>query len=368
MKRQPAQGVLLILLSVLGLPSAALANQVDGVAFPSTPFMPPHGFEWVPLLFVGLFIVVNTYLLRRNWAMSSRRAALITTGVGVAVAVLAITVIPLHYWWYIRDMRWGGHPLLGWNWTHAFPEFLGMNALTLVLVILGSFCLAYYHPHRKSPGIPRVLIAGVIIAVLYGIIAVVPEIMLQWRNSLFVLYGLLLLLLATAGETATDTWGKRIFVFIGANGIIYLLCLIPFLASGAMAHGQGPRQQCRSQFSWGVGSALIAYTRAHQGRLPDGRTIERVFKELEPYYAETSMGMGGYGPISDPLICRAGEWYDRHPRRYTWNASLAGKSIDELRTLPQAMLITCPYHKRHYINTTEMIEAYDDPEASTFSR
>ncbi|HEX2950726.1 MAG TPA: hypothetical protein VHV83_14355 [Armatimonadota bacterium] len=364
MKRTPAQCWCLLSLFLLTLPSAVFANEVDGVAFPSTPFMFSDGFAWVPLLFLGLFIAVNTSLLRQHWGMTSRRAAWTATGVGVAIAVLAFTVIPLQYWWYSRHMCWGGHSLLGWHWTQLSPQFLRMNGITLALVICGSCCLAYYHPHCKSPGIPKILRYSVLIAVLYGIIA---NLSVVEYYSAFVPYGLLVLLPATAGVTAGRMLGKRSLALIGMNVGVYLLCLTPYLATGAFAHGYGPWQQCYQQLSSGIGSALIDYTRAHQGHLPAGRTMEQVFQELQPYYAKTILGMGLCGPIPHPLICKAGEWYDRHPRSYTWNADLAGKSIAELKTLPQTMLITCPYHKRYYISTSDMIKAYADPAESTFN-
>ncbi len=54
--------------------------------------------------------------------------------------------------------------------------------------------------------------------------------------------------------------------------------------------------------------------------------------------------------------------YEKEPLLYTWNADLAGKSIKDLRKMKKrVMIITCLYHKKHYISTDDLIKAYDDP-------
>lgn len=180
-------------------------------------------------------------------------------------------------------------------------------------------------------------------------------------NSSFIIYGLLSLLLVTAGVTAVRVLEKQCLTIIGVNILIYLCCLFPYVVTGAYSYGYAPWEQCYIQVSRGFGVGLLAYAREHDGQLPPGKSIEEVWAELQPYH-EMMMGFS-LQPSNRPLFCEAGAWYDRHPRPYTWNAGMAGKSIAELRRLPRPVkLISCPYHKTRYIDTADLVKAYDDPE------
>jgi hypothetical protein len=131
------------------------------------------------------------------------------------------------------------------------------------------------------------------------------------------------------------------------------------MITGALEHGSGPSMECGNRFNMKMGAALIEYCRRNNGYLPEGKTIIQVSDELQPYYNQFS---GSEDLMKENLICKAGRWYEKEPLPYTWNADMAGKSIKDLRKMKKpAMIITCLYHERNYVNTDDLIKAYDDP-------
>jgi hypothetical protein len=346
------------------MPALAWAWQVDGVAYPSTPFMPPRGFEWVPVLFVVLFVLANMLLMRRWWRIPLGSAASIATGIGLGAAALGLLLVPQVYHWYSRDLHWGGKVFWAWPWTAISTESLTMNGLSLAFVLACAMCLAYHHPERPEPGIPRKLAWGIIAVAGISLYFSMP----LHDNFLSVIA--MLLLLAIAGIFAAAAHlGMRSVILLGVNLLVYLVCFLPYVVTGAYAHGSAPWMKCEHQLSWGTGSALIAYTRSHQGRLPTAKTMPEVLKQLHPYYVETMIGMPeGSGTFYDPRYCPAGEWLDKRPKPYIWNAAAVGKTVAALRALPVPVkLITCPYHARHYIDSADLVTAYDGPQGSNIS-
>lgn len=351
---------LYILLLLAVTPSLAFANEVDRAVFAATPFSTPHGFEWVMLLFVLLFVTATAFLLRKQWKVASLYAVKLAIIIGLGVTWLGVFVIPLKYIWFVRNLRWGEPAFFGWDWAHSRTNFIWMNALTLAFIILGSCCLVYFYPRVKSAGIPKVLRISLIAVLIYSLVVPFPEIFL-FHSSSFITYGLLLLLLLTAGVTAVRVLGKQCLVIIGVNILIYLCCLLPYVATGAYSYGLAPWKPCDRQVSEGFSVGLIAYTRGHNGHLPLGKNITQVWAEFQPYYETTMMSSVEFS--NKALFCEAGVWYNRHPRPYIWNAGMAGKSIDALRRLPRPVkLISCPYHRTFYIDTADLVKAYDNNE------
>ncbi|OPZ83704.1 MAG: hypothetical protein BWY76_02158 [bacterium ADurb.Bin429] len=345
--------------SLMIVPALAWGWQSNGVAFPSTPFMPPRGFEWVPVLFGVLFVITNMLLLRYWWKIALGSAFSIVIGIGVGAMALGLLLVPQLYCWYTRDLHWGGTVFWAWSWSAIGVESLTMNGLSLTFILASAMCLAYHHPERPEPGIPRKLAWGII-----AIAGISLYLSLPLHDNVISVIVMLVLLLTAGIYAAAVHLGARSFVLLGVNGLVYLVCFLPYVFTGAYAHGMAPWQECQHQLSWGTGSALIAYTRAHNGRLPTGRAMPEVLKELHPYYIETMVGTpGGYGESYDPLYCKAGCWRDRQPKPYAWNAVTAGKTMDELRALRQPIkIITCPYHAGFYIDSSDLLEAYDDPQ------
>lgn len=170
MKRHQGYGICILLLLAV-TPSLALANEVFSAAFASTPFSTPHGYEWVLLVFVLLFVAANSLLLHKKWKITTRQAVKITGMVGVGITLLGFFVIPLQYEWFVRSLNLGQPAFFGWDWARSRTDFLWTNGLTLALVITGSCCLAYYYPRAKSSAIPPIVWICASLALLYYFMA-----------------------------------------------------------------------------------------------------------------------------------------------------------------------------------------------------
>jgi hypothetical protein len=228
-----------------------------------------------------------------------------------------------------------------------------MNGITLALVLGGVLCMTYYHPAEKRPGIPKFIWLPVIASFFFCLFT-----MYFLRNNSFLIIALAVFLLVMGSITAIRRLGIRMLTLAGLNLLVYLICLAPMVTTGAFTHGYGPWMECHYTFSYATRYTLIAYARANHWHLPTARSMPELAKQLQPYGSEF---FGYYGAKRLPAVCRAGEFYDRHPQPYIWNTAMAGKSIDELRALPKPVkLITCPYHSQYSIWSSELVDAYNE--------
>jgi len=338
-------------------PLVAHAFSVEDVSVPSTPFTPPGGFLWVTLLFVLLFCLLNGLLLRWAWS-TSWRTALIASAIGGACIALFCTYFSVQtYRMQIQGLVWGSPVFWGRDWQVSKHLFLTMNGLTLLPVIGGVLCMACYHYSART-GKDSITLLKNLGAVIVGC-AILAAFTLNQNGENVLIAGGLVLLLAVGGLIqAIRQIGGRVIVLIGANLLCYLVCLTPYLMSGAYTHGLAPWSQCSWRVGWGIGGSMLAYTRAHHGQLPTGQTITALIEQLKPY----SEAMPEWAAGQTPVACAAGPWLERHPQPYQWNKSFAGKTIDDLRKLPKPVaLVTCPYHHYRYFTTADLVKAYDDP-------
>lgn len=349
----------IILITLIFSPTA-YCRTIDGYVKSSTPFLTPHGFEWVTLLYLALFVGIN-FLFIRQWGVNSRISVISATKIGILIILLGLFTVPLEY----RDCiqyAWGGRPFYGLDWNDSSEKFILMNSITLSFVIIMSCCLAYFHPRRTSSGMPTVVIIGLSLTISYTLLAI--NIIFNIRDNKFLLYALMIFLIATAGVTAARLLKFDIIKIITANIVVYMLCLIPFINTGAYMHGLATWMDCKHRLSWSFGSSLLGYARAHNGKLPKGKNIKEATTELQPYFDWTFNAGDGEKPLKQHLLCEMGAWYVKNPPEvsYAWNDELAGKSILELRKMPQKThIISCPYHEQFAINIDNFIKAYDDP-------
>lgn len=353
--KNPSKGMIVGFL--LLLTRAACATSYDGVGFPTTPFMLPRGFTWVMLVFLFAFILANSLLLRLVWPTITWRAAISTTAwAGVGIALLCVYLSTQIYRPQIQGLTCGRQVFWGWNWERAKDAFISMNVLSIMPVIGGALCLAFYNPTTRllEVGIIGKWIIGI---TLVGCFALTVFSLEPQPVMVTILY---VLLLCIGAVQASRRFGWRSVAFVGANLLVYLLCLTPFIMRGAFAHGLAPWMSCNRHLGWEIGSYMLAYTRVHHGQLPTGRSIEAVIDQLRPY----SDGMPEWEEGEKPVVCPAGQWLDRNPRPYQWNARYAGTTIAALRKLPKpVMLVTCPYHPTRFISSTGLVKAYDAEES-----
>jgi len=130
-------------------------------------------------------------------------------------------------------------------------------------------------------------------------------------------------------------WRRLIFT-VGANLGLYLICLFPYLWTGALSHGWPggyTHDYCRTQLGR-LGEKLLEYARKH-GRLPNEKVVQGMLTEHDS---------GGW----KSGVCPVGRAAERKPKRYAWNPSMSGMPWADVGNLQQPeVLLSCPYHPLH---------------------
>jgi hypothetical protein len=90
--------------------------------------------------------------------------------------------------------------------------------------------------------------------------------------------------------------------------------------------------------------ALVVYAEEHDGRFPSADRTEFVLKALEPYLSQDRIRYSM--PVT---VCPLGEAYERHPKRYEWDASFSGVSMQDIdpdQFIQEKVPFSCPYHEQ----------------------
>lgn len=287
---RPAVRLAGLFMLLSALPRTACAH--GRVTTVSTPFSPAPGFEWVWYAYLLGFIALGGILILRAEKGLKVRVFLWT------VLSYVISALPAFIWASL--MPWGGGGLwfpgsqrntrifAGLGWRDVGLEFAIVNLFALVLVFHGILILARYFRFSR--------------------------------------------------EYAE----RRATVMIG----LYLVCVLPFVFAGALTHGWlggYVHGECKDNMEALI-DALAGYAGEHQGRLPAGEDMRDIHEKILPYL-ERSPGPAGSG---DPVyVCPVGGTLDRDPKPYAWNRDASAKTVDELISEHQNMiLISCPYHPR----------------------
>ncbi len=279
----------LIVTALLAVPRAAYGHSMAYYA--STPVSPPQGFVWVAFSFWALALGVGAVLMRklgqRGWvsalALSLATTALFSTlflGIGVSVAH-ANTAPP---------------PGLGW----AYPVQWGLA-----------------HEAYTHLVFTRWNIGGV------ALLAAVAFV-----SSLVAARGRLRLTLCV----------------VGAQVAVYLLCLVPYVSTGALTHGWAGgyvRDRCEYQIE-DLGQALVSYADEHAGRLPTASDIRELCDRLAPYLPDWY-----WADDRHVYECPVGSAFEPKPVLYVWNRRFSGARLKDLEALsPPALVLACPYPRR----------------------
>ncbi len=105
--------------------------------------------------------------------------------------------------------------------------------------------------------------------------------------------------------------------------ITYLICLLPFIFTGAWVHGSiGSRvyDRCADQLSE-IHLLLVRYAKDHDNRLPIADDFNTLLPQIQSYRNEESIKRRKLN------CCIISEAMDRPPKPFWWNKSLSGKEI-----------------------------------------
>ncbi|NQT50602.1 hypothetical protein HQ576_01045 [bacterium] len=326
---------------VLCMPAARSFGH--GVAiYVATPASPPAGLEWVAYGSAAVLFLLNVVLLR---------ALRLTGWLTAVLAPLLAIGIPAHAFITYGDMAanrstapdpglaWAGRPFLGMKWKLIGDLFVEWNGVGLWLLLLGIGSLLYLSRFDRSRW-PRVLMWTVVLLLLGW-----------WLTPYFLGRApwAWLIALTTVLACAVFWDQRRLFIswrfwaVLLANAMLYAICLSPFFARGIYAAGwtgNHVRRRCESQVAR-LAYALVRHMEQHDGRLPQGQTMEEVFPQIEPYIDDHKTSFGQ--PIH---ICPTEYLYERRPRAYRWHPKLSGLAMSALQ-MPQSWdehVLSCPHH------------------------
>ncbi len=277
--------LVIVVTAVLGLPNVVCAHSF--AIYLSTPVSPPATFEW--MLPVSLVAVCSAVFLALRLGAHLR---LIETVIVSVATTLVFSGAFLFVGRFAASVHTGPPPGLGppsaiyWHWQdyELGSLFAIWNIIGGVVLAVATFlCARLWRTDRNAKAIP-----------------------------------ILMLPLAT-----------------------YVLLLLPFLLSGAIAHGWagGHVINAGKDRLYDVNRACFLYAAEHNGRFPVAATIDDLIPQIECFMTVTRSGYG------NPITVYPAAWaFEKEPSPFAWDPAWSGQQAPELpiwdaRQLP----VQCPY-------------------------
>ena len=254
----------------------------------STPVSPPAGYELISVVTLLSLVMVNIVLFKALWLAGWIRS--------IGISLLGIGIFSVSFYFFgvfctiLNTAPPPGlglrHPVFwGFGWDKVGIIFLGWNILG-TLFLLGSI-------------------------VLLGRL---------WRK------------LRT----------QKVLVILSFNIGIYLLGVVPYIATGALTHGWAGshvRMACDVQLKDLI-YALSKYAEKNDHKIPVGESLDELVPKLVPYMKRPK------GRSGNPIhLCPLGCALEKLPKPYVWNEKFTGETFD-VNELPENAIIpiVCPYH------------------------
>ena len=278
---------LIILMGGLLMPSWCNAHSY--VIFVSTPITPPTDFLWWLPFSVVILLISLLWLLRKTMCFSWKKSFLVSFATFI---VFSVTFF-------------------------VFGVFVsGMT--TAPIPGLGMPCPVFW-------GFGRSAARGTFI--FWNVVGIV-----------FLLFWLFIF---------TKTWRTqkkwKLFCFVI---LIYVVCLLPYLFSGAFVHGWTGGyvyNGCARRIDI-LTEALFRYAESHDRKWPEAGSFGELMEKLSPYISEERFPYKQF-PLE---ICPVGGAYERDPKPYIWNSDFSGKSMFDFSCEDMIIdhyPIMCGYHK-----------------------
>ena len=270
----------------------------------STPFAAPRGYAGVAIFYLAAALVLNAVIFRR------------LAGRGWPMAIG-------------RTLLLLGLPALGLAVVEVPAEvFGGIYGLTWERRLYGSQMPFYFLVGNSIA----------IVALLIGCWFAIPRRRPEWLRPVWC-----------------------------ANLVLYVGCLVPYLVTGAFAHGWAgsyTQRECGAVMARPLCEALARYAYHHDGHLPVGRSFGEGFPQLAITRGNESEWL--WTACHDATTCPVAVLYEPNTKPYVWNPAMSGRTITEIRRLRKPeVIISCPYaHGEGYLEghhepltTKELIDA-----------
>ena len=317
----------------LGVSAAARAQGF--AVYVATPVAPPAGFVWVAPASVALLVGLNLVLLWRLGLAAPTRAAVVAV-LGVLTFASVFDVFG-----YVAATATAAPPpglgppsgvYWGMGWRKAGWLFVPWNVAGCGFLL--AWLLFWL---RFGEVIRRPLLLGVAVLALA---ATVGLSLFGGPSCVFIVCALLIGSAFTS-EGRKVLWAPRTRIVVAANAAAYLLCLAPYVATGALVHGWAGshvRSACVRRVTE-LSKALARYANDHDGTLPTAGDMDELLGRLRPYIQD-----GAAGRSSPTHVCPVAEAFLKDPKPFVWNKELSGRRTREVDLWRKgAFLITCPY-------------------------
>ena len=274
---------------LLVLSSIFLCDNACGhgfVIYVSTPFSPPEGFLWVLFIYLALFVFGNLAIWRKHkiggWFQAICDpifSLIILAAILFVYGFLGMQNFPC--FWILNPVYWG------WRWNlGAILIFSIGNIVCFVGLMLILYRGGKLRRHKSNGNLKRVL---------------------------------------------------------KYNLLIYLVCLIPYIVTGAYAHGWGgiyASMKCDSRIRR-IHTAILEYAKEHDMKMPVAESIDDLIAEIEPYlYKDRDIKR------KIEIICPVSAAFERKAQSFKWNKEMSGKPIKNLLDGSDEIgPIFCPYHE-----------------------
>jgi hypothetical protein len=254
----------------------------------STPVSPPAGYELISLVTLLSLVMVNIVLFKALW-------------------------------------------LAGWIRSIGI-SLLGIGIFSVSFYFFGAFCTILNTAPPPGLGLRHPVFWG------FGWDKV-GIIFLGWNilGTLFLLGCIVLL-----GRLRRKLRIQKVLVILALNIGIYLLGVVPYIATGALTHGwAGSHIQiaCDVQLKELI-YALSQYAEKNDHKIPVGESLDELVPKLVPYMKRPK------GRSGNPIhLCPLGCALEKLPKPYVWNKKFIGDTFD-VNVLPEKVIIpiVCPYH------------------------
>ena len=281
--------LLSIILVILCLvPSAIWAHSF--AIYVSTPVTPPFEFIWVFWVYASLFILFNFFIQRKFLGVSVIRSLIVSVGF-LTCFILSFCII--------------GFMAAGAN--TGPPPGLGMPSQTY-----------WGYGWEKAGGL-----------------------FISWN-----FYGIIFL--GFSGFIFLKPWSVKSSIrwkAIFANLVLYFLCAMPYMSTGALLHGWAGgyvTNECEDRLAL-LNFSLIKYAEAHNNQLPEANDINALLVKIKPFAEKDK-----YFSLTRALLCPKGSAFEKFPKQYEWNSKFSGVKLQDINLEELTFdveLISCPYHK-----------------------
>ncbi len=296
----------------------------------SVPNYPPIGYEYIIYLSLTIFIIGNTIGLHLIYFLSWKKSFL-------------FSMIEVAFYYYFSL-------IILFIITFIFVYNLNVKIwqkIFLSLMLFGSLVGIFWlmEPHLHCYGSEIGL--GSPYPVFWGFNwSVVGILFLKW--NLFIFLSLIISILSLTSFFKIQVF--QIGVLIGLNFLLYFICIIPFIADGALSHGWtgGYVFKACNERKAILSDALKKYIEKNSGKPPSYNSIQELFPDLLPYIGEIKELWEFrmlHNKFTSPIWICPGEFaFNKKPKSYFVNPQMIREHqsifLDKIHTL-----ISCPYHK-----------------------